>query len=82
MVIVFLAETIITLAKPPLSFNIWSLIAASETAAWRLKWVAIPATILVLWISRKIYRSMLQTPERFCGLRFARAGLAASGGRP
>ena len=78
MVVVFLIETIIALVQRSFSFSLWSLIAASETAAWRLKWVAIPATIFVLWCSRKVYRSMLQSPERFCGFRIARTGLAAS----
>ncbi len=79
MVVAFLSQMIIALTKQAtLSFSFWSLLAASQTAAWRLKWVAIPATVLVLWASRKIYRSMLQSPERFCGFRFARTGLFAS----
>jgi hypothetical protein len=79
MVLVFLTQTILALVKrPPVSLDLWSWIAAAETAAWRLKWVAIPATIVVLWGSRKIYRSMLRTPSRFCGLGYARCGLMAS----
>lgn len=79
MVLVFLTQTIIALVqKPPVSFGFWSLVSAGETAAWRLKWAAIPLTILVLWAGRKIYRSMLLTPSRFCGLRYARTGLWAS----
>ena len=79
MVLIFLTQTIIALVqKPPVSFGFWSLVSAGETAAWRLKWAAIPLTILVLWAGRKIYRSMLPTPARFCGLRYARTGLWAS----
>lgn len=79
MVVAFLTQAIIALTKQAtLSFDFWSLVAAGQTAAWRLKWVAIPATLLVLWASRKIYRSMLQSPERFCGLRYARVGMIAS----
>ncbi len=79
MVLVFVAQTVIALMKlTPVSFDFWSLVAAGQTAAWRLKWIAIPATIVVLWGSRKIYRSMLRTPARFCGLRYARCGLMAS----
>jgi hypothetical protein len=59
-------------------FDFWSWIAASETAAWRLKWVMIPLTVLVLFGSRKLYRSMLAEPSRFCGQRFARNGYLAS----
>jgi hypothetical protein len=53
-------------------------LAAGETAAWRLKWVMIPLTLLVIFGSRKIYRSILAEPSRFCGLRYARKGYAAS----
>lgn len=83
MVLVFLVQTVIALlSRATLSFGFWSWIAAAETAAWRLKWVALPVTIVVLWGGRKIYRSMLQEPERFCGLRYARCGLIASATMP
>ncbi|HET6669943.1 MAG TPA: hypothetical protein VFH15_06890 [Pyrinomonadaceae bacterium] len=79
MVIAFLTQTFIALVqKASGSIGLWSVVAAAETAAWRLKWVAIPVTILVLWAGRKIYRSMLNEPERFCGLRYARSGLLAA----
>jgi hypothetical protein len=79
MVLVFLVQTIIAAAqRAPLSFGFRSWLAAAETASWRLKWVALPVTIIVLWASRKVYRSMLQSPARFCGLRCARTGLVAS----
>jgi hypothetical protein len=79
MVLVFLTQTVVALLRrPPVSLGFWSWIAAAETAAWRLKWIAIPATIIVLWGSRKLYRSMLQTPARFCALGYARGGLIAS----
>jgi hypothetical protein len=58
--------------------DLGSWVAASETAAWRLKWVMIPATALVLFASRKLYRSMLAAPGQFCGLRWARNGYLAS----
>ncbi len=90
MVLVFLIQTIIALVQratrltPTLAlssvlpFDFWSWVAAGETAAWRLKWIAIPVTIVVLWGSLKIYRSMLKSPARFCGLGYAKAGLMAS----
>ena len=79
MVIVFLVQTILALLqKAPTSISFLSIVAAAETAAWRLKWIAIPVTFFVLWSGRKIYRSMMQNPERFCGLRYARTGLLAS----
>jgi hypothetical protein len=75
----FLVETVIAFAeRTPLSFGFWSWMAAGETAAWRLKWIAIPVMFAVLWIGRRVYRSMLRTPERFAGLAMARRGLLAS----
>ncbi|MFN2511393.1 MAG: hypothetical protein ABR568_08110 [Pyrinomonadaceae bacterium] len=90
IVFVFLIQTIIALVQraPSATSNLalfsvvpadfWSWVAAGETAAWRLKWIAIPVTIVVLWGGLKIYRSMLKSPARFCGLRYAKAGLLAS----
>lgn len=60
------------------SFGFWSWVAAGETAAWRLKWIAIPMLFVVLWFGRKLYRSILLQPERFCGIKYARRGLLAS----
>jgi len=81
--LVFAAATIIALVtRPTLSFGFWSWIAAGETAAWRLKWLAIPLTALVLFGSRKIYRSIKLAPDSFCGLRAARNGYFASAAVP
>jgi hypothetical protein len=83
MVLAFVVETIISLAqRVPLSFGFWSWIAAAETAAWRLKWVTIPLALLVIFASRKLYRSMLAEPARFCGQRYARRGYLASAAVP
>jgi hypothetical protein len=60
------------------SFGFWSWVAAGETAAWRLKWVAIPLLFVILWFGRKLFRSIVAQPERFCGLKYARRGLLAS----
>ena len=57
-------------------------LAAAETAAWQLKWVAIPVTLLVVFGSRKLYRSVQESPDRFCGLRHARFGYIASAAVP
>ena len=79
MLIAFVTQTIIALVqKAPTSISFWSVLAAAETAAWRLKWIAIPVTILVLWAGRKLYRSIFDEPSHFCGLRYARAGLLTS----
>ncbi len=81
--LVFAVETIIALVgRAPLSFGFWSWIAAAETAAWHLKWVTIPLTALVVFGSRKIYTSVRQSPNNFCGLRAARNGYFASAAVP
>lgn len=58
--------------------DIWSWIAAAETAAWRLKWVMLPVTLLIAFGGRRLYRSIRKSPADFCGARCARAGLLAS----
>jgi hypothetical protein len=79
MVLGFLAQTILVLAKQiPFSYGFWDWIAAAETAAWRLRWISIPVTFLVLWGGRRIYRSMMLTPSRFVGHKVARRGLLTS----
>ena len=91
MVLTFLTQTIIALfqrsarsTSSPLALasmfptDLWSWVAAAETAAWRLRWVMIPATALVIFASRKLYRSMKSAPTRFCGQRYARNAYLAS----
>jgi hypothetical protein len=79
VVLVFLVQTIIAFVQHYAgSFGFWNWVAAGETAAWRLKWIAIPALFVVLWFGRKLYRSILVKPERFCGVTYARNGLIAS----
>lgn len=89
-VLVFLGQTVFAVLErapsitPALSLSslfpldFWSWVAAAESAAWRLKWITLPVTIIVLWGGLKIYRSMLKSPARFCGLNYARTGLLAS----
>lgn len=60
------------------SVGFWSWMAAGQTAAWRLKWVSIPLLIVIVTLGRKLYRSILLKPEKFCGLKYARRGLMAS----
>jgi hypothetical protein len=60
------------------AFDFWRWVAAAETAAWQLKWVAIPVTLLVFFGSRKLYQSIKASPASFCGLSYARPGFIAS----
>ena len=79
VVLVFVIQTIVAFVQHYAgSLGLWHWIAAGETAAWRLKWIAVPALFVVLWFGRKLYRSILVKPERFCGLKYARRGLIAS----
>ena len=90
-VLVFLSQTILALvqestraATSPLAlssmipFDFWPWLAAAETAAWRLKWAVIPLALLVVFGSRRVYRSIKQSPASFCGLGYARKGYFAS----
>ena len=91
MVLMFLIQTFIALTQRTsrgatstlaffsmIPFDHVPWIAAAETAAWHLKWVVIPVTVLVIYASRRLYRSMLSEPSRFCGQRYARTGYLAS----
>ena len=91
MVLVFLTQTVLAMversargAKSTLATfsmiptDLWTWVAAAETAAWRLKWVMIPLTLFVVFACRKLYRSIKQSPDNFCGLRYARRGYAAA----
>jgi type II secretory pathway pseudopilin PulG len=74
--ITFLVSTIIAIfERSPVSLRFWSLMGAAETAAWRLKWIAIPATIIALWIGTAICRSIRREPNRFTWSRVAHGGL-------
>ena len=77
--LIFVVQTITAFVeKWDGSIGFWTWAAAGETAAWRLKWTAIPVLFVALWSGRKIYRSILSQPERFCGVKYARRGLLAS----
>ena len=60
------------------AFDFWLWVAAAQTAAWQLKWIAIPITLVVLFAGRRLYRSIKESPTRFCGLRYARRGYTAA----
>jgi hypothetical protein len=79
MVLTVLVQFVVAVAqRVPFSLKFWSLMAAAETAAWRLKWVGIVWCLIVLFGSHRLYKSIQADPERFCGLRYARRGLRAA----
>ena len=55
-----------------------SILTAGEVAAWRLKWVAFPLAVAVLWSVATLIRSIKTDPVRFTGLRAARVGFVAA----
>lgn len=78
-VLVFVTQTLIAFfQRSAEGFGFWHWVAAGETAAWRLKWISIPILLAILWFGRKLYRSILLQPEKFCGVKYARRGLLAS----
>ena len=64
--------------KKPGAIGFWTLATAGEIVAWRVKWVAIPIAIAVIWGSARIVRSIKENPTRFIGLGGARIGLAGA----
>src|SRR5687768_932228 len=76
MLAVLLGFTISTMIQYGSSFTgFWSWVSAGETAAWRLKWIALPVSIISLWAGLKMFRSIKEAPMRFAGARMARTGL-------
>ncbi|HEX8285032.1 MAG TPA: hypothetical protein VF588_16845 [Pyrinomonadaceae bacterium] len=53
-----------------------TLLRAAETAAWRLKWTALPAGFALSALCAWMYSRMRREPARFVGHAHARAGLA------
>ncbi|HKG48740.1 MAG TPA: hypothetical protein VKB02_18540 [Pyrinomonadaceae bacterium] len=78
MVLVFVTQTLIAFFQRSEGYGFWHWVAAGETAAWRLKWVSIPVLFATAWLGRKLYRSILDQPRKFCGVTYARSGLVAS----
>ncbi|HJU92666.1 MAG TPA: hypothetical protein VJ656_07035 [Pyrinomonadaceae bacterium] len=79
VVLVFLVQTLVAyFQRFSDSLGFWSWVGAAETAAWRLKWISIPVLLITVTLGRKLYRSVLLQPEKFCGLKYARRGLLAS----
>ena len=79
----FFGSVIVVLIQYKLSF--WTIlsrsntiVSAGEVAAWRLKWLVVPAAIVALWSGRLLIRSIKNSSTRFGGLRLARAGFVVS----
>jgi type II secretory pathway pseudopilin PulG len=76
MLVTFLVSTLIALfERSPVSLGFWSIMGAAETAAWRLKWIAIPAVVIGIWAGSALCASIRRDPQRFTWGRVADAGL-------
>ena len=79
VVLVFVVQTLVAyFQRFSDSLGFWNWVGAAETAAWRLKWISIPVFLITITLGRKLYRSVLNQPEKFCGVNYARRGLLAS----
>jgi hypothetical protein len=79
ILLTFLISTIVALFETtPVSLRFWSVVSAAETAAWRLKWIALPVMLLTLWVGSLICASIRRNPKRFAGSRIAHTGLTAA----
>jgi hypothetical protein len=58
------------------SLGFWTIVTAGEIAAWRVKWEVLFISIIGLWVSAKIVRSISRNPSRFIGLLPSQIGLA------
>jgi hypothetical protein len=79
LLLTFFISTIAALTeRSPVSLRFWSLMGAAETAAWRLKWIALPASFIALWAGYLICKSIRRNPHRFLAARLAHGGLAST----
>jgi hypothetical protein len=75
----FLVTTLVSfLQRTPFTPDFWALMASAESAAWRLKWLALPFAIVSIWLGWRICESIRKEPVRFMGSKVAHGGLAAS----
>ena len=75
----FLASTVVAwITKMDAVPRFWTLVSAGETAAWELKWVALPLAVAGVWIGNKTLNAIKMAPGQFGGQRIARAGYAAA----
>ena len=80
LLVAFLANTAVSFfaQKPVPAFDFWNVVAAGETAAWRLKWLALPLSFAVIWAGARVTARIMREPRRFTGLRVATAGFNLS----
>jgi hypothetical protein len=79
MALGFAALTVVTwIIKMSALPRFWAIVSAGETAAWQLKWIALPFAIAGVWVGSKSLTAIKASPKRFGGLRLARTGYSAA----
>lgn len=79
LLLTFLSATAFALLEQKtLSLGFWQVVSAAETAAWRLKFLALPLALVAVWIGAALCRGIRREPRRFIGSRAAHMGLASS----
>jgi hypothetical protein len=76
---IFLVSVITTLIQNRISWrHFGTIVTAGEVAAWSLKWIALPVSVVVLWSSARMIQTIKGQPARFSGLRMARGGFVSA----
>jgi len=79
LALVFLINTLFSLLEQkPVALGFWNIVAAGETAAWRLKWLALPVSLAIIWAGARVSAKIARAPSRFTGLRLAESGFKLS----
>jgi len=79
LLVVFLVNTLLSLLEQkPVAFNFRNVVAAGETAAWRLSWLALPLSFAIIWAGAHVSARIVREPLRFTGFRLAEAGFKLS----
>jgi hypothetical protein len=75
----FAASTAFALfERKPFSLDLWNVVAAAETSAWRLKWLLLPLSMAAFVGGARALMHVSREPSRFAGVRFALGGFATS----
>ena len=79
LALLFALSTVVALfGRKTFSLGLWDVVGAAEEAAWRLKWVLLPLSLLAAYFGERVSRRVSREPLRYAGARFAHAGLALS----
>ena len=79
MALGFLALTVVAwITKMGALPRFWTIVSAGETAAWQLKWVALPIAVAGVWVGSKSLTAIKTSPKQFGGLRLACTGYSAA----